>query len=333
MEALRQGKGVLRLNPVLTLPAGTLGGDGGLIWVDGSTAPSTLFFTDDTGISFQLNHLNASQGQMEAGTETGILGMSPLRVKQAIDALSGGGHTVSDRETNTRSSGAASDTLEIDDEWYSMTSASAKTVMFPLNADVAFGVGRTVVIYNDGAGELELLLKAGVTFTSPDSTDAGEFIILQGDAVAAKKDATDNWVLVGTMKGTSGIGDWVTITFETNWQDFDDASQTERTPQYRVITQGLVTFIEFNQAAIQYTAASAITSGTFWDASANGGFNILFDEMQPVTQMTSAGSLEDNGAVIRMHDEDDFNIETVGANITQNDVFYLPSGRFRVEDI
>ena len=133
-------------------------------------------------------------------------------------ALGGGGSgDETDRETNVTINGNTAYTNIITDETIVMNNAAAKTVTIAPNSSVATGIGRTVVIYNDGAGELEIVPGAGVSFKSPDSTAAGEYIVLFGDAVAVKKTDTDEHILIGTFKGQDGVGDWVNISLASPW--------------------------------------------------------------------------------------------------------------------
>ena len=65
-----------------------VGGDGQL-WVKTAT-PNEIWFTDDGGTDFQLSKVAASQAEAEAGTESELRDLSPLRIAQAIAALTTG---------------------------------------------------------------------------------------------------------------------------------------------------------------------------------------------------------------------------------------------------
>jgi hypothetical protein len=103
IDAVTLGSGMWRMvifDGILTLahhatnnnlPGGanitTAANDRALYWSDGTTVYCASYFP---AAGVQTKMANASQGEMEAGTEAGLRAMSPLRVAQAIAALGGG---------------------------------------------------------------------------------------------------------------------------------------------------------------------------------------------------------------------------------------------------
>lgn len=76
------------------------------------------------------------------------------------------------------------------------TDASAQTFTIPANSSVAFPVGTTIEVFQDGAGQITIAGASGVTLRS----DGGNVSTTgQYATIGLRQRATDEWVLSGDL--------------------------------------------------------------------------------------------------------------------------------------
>lgn len=78
------------------------------------------------------------------------------------------------------------------------TSASARIFTVPPNASVAFPIGTALVVRNVGAGVVTLAQGAGVSIRLSGSATASNKSLAQWGMVTLIKEATDEWVVIGS---------------------------------------------------------------------------------------------------------------------------------------
>ena len=92
------------------------------------------------------------------------------------------------------SSETASYAFALTDEWVRANSASALTFTIPPNASVAFPIGTSIVMDQEGAGQLTVAAGAGVTLQKAGATSNTR---AQFSVLAITQLATDIWMLTG----------------------------------------------------------------------------------------------------------------------------------------
>lgn len=153
-----------------------------------------------------------------------------------------------------RSNGATTDTFVLADELVRNTNAALTTTTVPLNSSVAFTVGHTILVYSENNDTKFVKETAGVDLISPDTTAAGEYVLLQGDFGFLYKSGTDEWILSG-LSGQDGWQPEQSISFENAWAQ----TATRTTATYRLAVLGGRPFLQFYG---MITAAS-VTGGQF----------------------------------------------------------------------
>ena len=133
----------------------------------------------------------ASQAEAEAGTETAIRRFSPLTIAQAIAAQA------SPLLTPRSSQGGSAYTLALGDAGsiVERNSAAANTTTIPANSAVAFPLGTTIVIAQEGAGESSVVAASGVTLNGV-SAGSAAFDARYAE-VSIRKRGTNDWRMVG----------------------------------------------------------------------------------------------------------------------------------------
>lgn len=159
---------------------------------------------------------SASQVEMEAGTETALRAMSPLRVAQAIASLGKGKITRSARTSNTAL--AAADIGKLID-------ITSGTFTQTFDACATLGSGWFVYLRNGGTGDITLDPNGSETIDGLTSyvMYPGEVRIIQCDGTALRSVllAGDPLVIVrdektsGTSGGSATAGSYVTRTLNT----------------------------------------------------------------------------------------------------------------------
>ena len=92
------------------------------------------------------------------------------------------------------SSETASYAFALTDEWVRANSASALTFTIPPNSSVAFPIGTSIVMDQEGAGQLTVAAGAGVTLQKAGATSNTR---AQFSVLAITQLATDIWMLTG----------------------------------------------------------------------------------------------------------------------------------------
>jgi hypothetical protein len=164
----------------------TAAGDRAIYWADGTTV-YCMFYMPAAG--YQSKMTAASQGEMEAGTESALRSMSPLRVAQAIAALAPAAGIPQNSQN-------ASYTLVLADSGKHINMATAGAFTIPANSSVAFPVGTAISFYNPSASSTIAITSDTLRFSGVGTT--GTRTIAQYGTATILKVATTTWVISGS---------------------------------------------------------------------------------------------------------------------------------------
>ena len=151
-------------------------------------------YTDWT-ISLNASSLTAaSQAEMESGTEAGLRSVSPLRVKQAIDALA---TSAVNYPQNSKSSNY---TFVIGDAgkmiFHPNSDVTSRDWTIPSNASVAFDVGTVIALVAQfGSGRIRLSIQSDTLRTRDGMT--GTKVLAANTQYFLLKIASTEWLLSG----------------------------------------------------------------------------------------------------------------------------------------
>jgi hypothetical protein len=79
------------------------------------------------------------------------------------------------------------------------TNASAQTYTVPLNSSVAFPIGTTITLIQDGAGQVTVVPAGGVTLVSTGTATAAPKTRIRYSALSLVKIGTDSWYCIGDI--------------------------------------------------------------------------------------------------------------------------------------
>ena len=136
----------------------------------------------------KIANVIASQVEMEAGTETALRSMSPLRIKQAVAA---GFIESINAQTGTTYTLALTDASKM----VTLSNAASITVTVPPNSSIAFPIGTVIDFAQLGAGQVTFAPDTGVTLNGTPSLKCRA----QYSGAALIKLGTNTWLLVGDL--------------------------------------------------------------------------------------------------------------------------------------